>query len=142
MKFNDMAKLSPVSIVFDHDSQYVFSFWKSFQQSMGTKLSLRTPFIHKLMDSLSAPIQTLVDMLRASVLDFGSEWDDYLALCEFVYNNNYHLDIYMAPFEALYGRSYRTPIYWDVVDTKSFHGPTIISDITENVQKVRELKIA
>ena len=34
-------------------------------------------------------IQTLEDMLRASVLDFGVSWEDRLELIEFSYNNNY-----------------------------------------------------
>ncbi|WMV41924.1 hypothetical protein MTR67_035309 [Solanum verrucosum] len=37
-------------------------------------------------------------------------WDDHLPLIEFAYNNNYHSNIGMAPFEALYGRRCRSPI--------------------------------
>ncbi|GJT07419.1 putative reverse transcriptase domain-containing protein [Tanacetum coccineum] len=49
-------------------------------------------------------IQTLEDMLRACVIDFGSSWDRHLPLVEFSYNNSYHASIKAAPFEALYGR--------------------------------------
>nr|GEZ80149.1 putative reverse transcriptase domain-containing protein [Tanacetum cinerariifolium] len=49
-------------------------------------------------------IQTLEDMLRAYVIDFGSSWDKHLPLVEFSYNNSYHASIKAAPFEALYGR--------------------------------------
>ncbi|GJS65957.1 putative reverse transcriptase domain-containing protein [Tanacetum coccineum] len=35
-------------------------------------------------------IQTLEDMLRACVLDFGGSWDVQLPLVEFSYNNRYH----------------------------------------------------
>ena len=49
-------------------------------------------------------IQTLEDMLRACVLDFGGSWDEHLALIEFAYNNSYQSSIQMAPYEALYGR--------------------------------------
>ncbi|GJW61718.1 putative reverse transcriptase domain-containing protein [Tanacetum coccineum] len=49
-------------------------------------------------------IQTLEDMLRACVMDFGGSWDNYLPLAEFSYNNSYHSSIRCAPFEALYGR--------------------------------------
>ena len=48
-------------------------------------------------------IQTLEDMLRASVIDFKGSWDDHLHLIEFAYNNNYHSSIQMAPYKALYG---------------------------------------
>ncbi|GJY28613.1 putative reverse transcriptase domain-containing protein [Tanacetum coccineum] len=49
-------------------------------------------------------IQTLEDMLRAYILDFGGSWDVHLPLVEFSYNNGYHSSIRCSPFEALYGR--------------------------------------
>ncbi|GJV24393.1 putative reverse transcriptase domain-containing protein [Tanacetum coccineum] len=49
-------------------------------------------------------IQTLEDMLRACVIDFGGSWDVHLPLAEFSYNNSYHLSIRCAPFEALYDK--------------------------------------
>ncbi|GKB90017.1 putative reverse transcriptase domain-containing protein, partial [Tanacetum coccineum] len=49
-------------------------------------------------------VQTLEDMLRVSVIDFGGSWDVHLPLVEFSYNNSYHLSIRCALFEALYGR--------------------------------------
>ncbi|GKD34596.1 putative reverse transcriptase domain-containing protein [Tanacetum coccineum] len=36
-------------------------------------------------------IQTLEDMLRACMIDFGSGWDKHLPLAEFSYNNNAQL---------------------------------------------------
>ncbi|KAI3821418.1 hypothetical protein L1987_08986 [Smallanthus sonchifolius] len=58
-------------------------------------------------------IQTLEDMLRACVIDFGGNWDSHLSLIEFSYNNSYHTSINMAPFEALYGRKSRQKSYAD-----------------------------
>ncbi|GKA39322.1 putative reverse transcriptase domain-containing protein [Tanacetum coccineum] len=46
-------------------------------------------------------IQTLEDMLRACVMDFGGSSDTHLLLVEFSYNNNYHKSIKCTPFEAL-----------------------------------------
>nr|GFA14271.1 hypothetical protein [Tanacetum cinerariifolium] len=40
-------------------------------------------------------------MLRACVIDFGSNWDKHMPLVEFSYNNIYHSSIKAAPFEAL-----------------------------------------
>ncbi|GJZ12211.1 reverse transcriptase domain-containing protein [Tanacetum coccineum] len=56
--------------------------------------------------------QTLKDMLRAYVIDFGNGWDRHLPLVEFSYNNSYHTSIKAAPFEALYGRKCRSPVCW------------------------------
>ncbi|GJW98357.1 putative reverse transcriptase domain-containing protein, partial [Tanacetum coccineum] len=51
-------------------------------------------------------IQTLEDMLRACVINFGGSWDVHLPLAEFSYNNSYHSSIRCAPFKALYGRKF------------------------------------
>ncbi|GKA63010.1 putative reverse transcriptase domain-containing protein [Tanacetum coccineum] len=49
-------------------------------------------------------IQTLEDVLRACVIDFGSGWDKHLPLAEFSYSNSYYASIKAAPFEALYAK--------------------------------------
>ncbi|GKE48415.1 putative reverse transcriptase domain-containing protein [Tanacetum coccineum] len=57
-------------------------------------------------------IQTLEDMLRTCVIDFGKGWVNHLPLVEFSYNNRHHASIKTALFEALYGRKCRSPICW------------------------------
>nr|GEV09794.1 hypothetical protein [Tanacetum cinerariifolium] len=76
-------------------------------------------------------IQTLEDMLRACVLNFGKGWDIHLPLVEFLYNNSYHTSIKAAPFEALYGRKCRSPICWAEVGDSQLTGPEIIHETTE-----------
>ncbi|GKC17983.1 putative reverse transcriptase domain-containing protein [Tanacetum coccineum] len=65
-------------------------------------------------------IQTLEDMLRACAIDFGKGWVNHLTLVEFSYNNRYHASIKAAPFEALYGRKCRSPVYFQVGDKVMF----------------------
>nr|GEV47275.1 putative reverse transcriptase domain-containing protein [Tanacetum cinerariifolium] len=57
-------------------------------------------------------IQTLKDMLRACVINFGKGWDRHLPLVEFSYNNSYNTSIKAALFEALYGQKCRSPVCW------------------------------
>ncbi|GKA63327.1 putative reverse transcriptase domain-containing protein [Tanacetum coccineum] len=45
-------------------------------------------------------IQTLEDMLRTCVIEFGGSWDVHLLLVEFSYNNSYNLRIRCAPFDG------------------------------------------
>ena len=52
-------------------------------------------------------------MLRACVLDLDGVQDSHLSLVEFAYNNSYQASIQVAPFEVLYGKKCRSPIYWD-----------------------------
>ncbi|GJW49944.1 putative reverse transcriptase domain-containing protein [Tanacetum coccineum] len=70
-------------------------------------------------------IQTLEDMLRACILDFGKGWDKHLPLVEFSYNNSYYTSIKAAPFEACSGRKCRSPIMLGLKLEKSAHWPEI-----------------
>ena len=64
-------------------------------------------------------IQTLEDMLRSCVMDFGGSWNKKLPLVEFSYNNSYQASLGMAPYEALYGRKCRSPVHWYEVGQSS-----------------------
>lgn len=46
------------------------------------------------------------------VVDFDGQFEQYLGLVEFTYNNIYHSSIEMAPFEALYGMCCHCPVGW------------------------------
>ncbi|GJY15672.1 putative reverse transcriptase domain-containing protein [Tanacetum coccineum] len=60
-------------------------------------------YLKELTDGQSErTIQTLEDMLRVCVIDFGNGSERHLPLIEFSYNNSYHMRIKAAPFEALY----------------------------------------
>jgi hypothetical protein len=44
----------------------------------------------------------------------------------------------MSPFEALYGRKCRTPLYWDQTGERQLFGPEIIQEAEEQVHQIRE----
>ncbi|GJZ34624.1 putative reverse transcriptase domain-containing protein [Tanacetum coccineum] len=71
-------------------------------------------------------IQTLEDMLRACVIDFGKGWDRHLPLVEFSSNNNYDTSIKGASFEAMYGRKCQSLICWAEVRDAQLTGPEIV----------------
>ncbi|GKA73852.1 putative reverse transcriptase domain-containing protein [Tanacetum coccineum] len=83
-------------------------------------------------------IQTLEDMLKACVIDFGGSWDVYLPLAEFSYNNSYHTSIRCAPFETLYGRKCRSPVLWDKIGEGSLIGPELVQETTDKVVVIKE----
>ncbi|GJV30723.1 putative reverse transcriptase domain-containing protein [Tanacetum coccineum] len=82
-------------------------------------------------------IKTLEDMLRVGVMDFGKGWDRHLLLIEFSYNNSYHTNIKAAPFEALYGRKCRSPIYWAEVGDAQL---TSLEIVRETIEKIIQIK--
>ncbi|GJU04433.1 putative reverse transcriptase domain-containing protein [Tanacetum coccineum] len=102
----------PVSIICDRDPRFTSNFWRSFQKAMGTRLDMSTAYHPETDGQSERTIQTLEDMLRACVIDFGNGWEGHLPLIEFSYNNSYHASIKAAPFEALYGRKCRSPVCW------------------------------
>ncbi|KAJ9561986.1 hypothetical protein OSB04_007146 [Centaurea solstitialis] len=111
----------PVSIISNRDVRFTSRFWERFHSELGTRLHFSTAYHPQTDGQSERTIQTLEDMLRACVLDFGGSWDTYLPLAEFSYNNSYHSSIGMPPFEMLYGRS-----------TK------VVQRTTEDIQRIRE----
>ncbi|GKA72785.1 putative reverse transcriptase domain-containing protein [Tanacetum coccineum] len=83
-------------------------------------------------------IQTLEDMLRACVIDFGGSWDVHLPLVEFSYNNSYHSSIRCAPFEALYGMKCRSPVLWAEIRESRLIGPELVQETTDKVVLIKE----
>ena len=133
----------PLSIVSDRDPRFTSRFWGSLQQALGTKLHFSTAFHPQTDGQSERTIKTLEDMLRACVLEFQGSWDDYVTLIEFAYNNHYHSSIGMAPYEALYGRKCRCPVYWDEEGTRILEGPELIQKTGDKVKVIRgKLKAA
>ncbi|GJZ28850.1 reverse transcriptase domain-containing protein [Tanacetum coccineum] len=83
-------------------------------------------------------IQTLEDMLRACVIDFGGSWDTHLPLAEFSYNNSYHSSIRCAPFKALYGRKCRSPVLWAEIGESRLIRPELVQETTDKVVLIKE----
>ncbi|XP_039069066.1 uncharacterized protein LOC120215442 [Hibiscus syriacus] len=77
----------------------------------------------------------LEDMLRGCVTDSHGFWEDLLSLVEFVYNNSYMESIRMAPYEAMYRRRCRTPIYWTELHDRNILGPELVRE-AENIVRL------
>ncbi|GJS34346.1 putative reverse transcriptase domain-containing protein [Tanacetum coccineum] len=90
----------PASIICDRDGRFTSNFWRSFQKALGTDISMSTAYHPETDGQSERTIQTLEDMLRACVIDFGKGWVKHLPLAEFSYNNSYHASIKAAPYEA------------------------------------------
>nr|GEZ09072.1 putative reverse transcriptase domain-containing protein [Tanacetum cinerariifolium] len=84
----------------------------SFEKALGTRSDMSIAYHPQTHGQSERIIQTLEDMLRACLIDFGGSWDTHLPLAEFSYNNSYHSSIRRALFEALYERRYRSPVLW------------------------------
>ncbi|GJY56121.1 putative reverse transcriptase domain, ribonuclease H-like domain, aspartic peptidase domain protein, partial [Tanacetum coccineum] len=108
--------------------------WKA----MGTQLDMSTAYHPQTDGQSKKTIQTLEDMLRACVIDFGNGWERHLPLIEFSYNNSYHASIKAAPFEALYDQKCRSPVCWAEVGDAQLTGPELIHETTEKIVQIKQ----
>ena len=83
-------------------------------------------------------IRTQEDLLKACVLDFWGSWIAHLFLIEFAYNNSYHSNIGMAPYEALYGRRCRSLVAWEEPDKDVNLSPKLIQQTVDKVKLIRD----
>jgi hypothetical protein len=105
---------------------------------MDTKLSFSSAYHPQTDGQTERTNQVLEDMLRAYAIKHGGSWDKSLPYAEFSYNNSYQASLKMSPFEALYGRKCRTPLYWDQTGERQFFGPEIIQEVEEQVRMIQE----
>ncbi|GJU35981.1 reverse transcriptase domain-containing protein [Tanacetum coccineum] len=105
----------PISIISDRDSHFTSRFWQSLQNALGTQLDMSTTYHPETDGQSKRTIQTLEDMLRACIIDFGK-----------------------APLEALYGRKCRSPVCWAKVGDVQLTGPEIIHETTKKIVQIRQ----
>ncbi|GJU20470.1 putative reverse transcriptase domain-containing protein [Tanacetum coccineum] len=128
----------PLSIIYDRDPRFASNFWRSLQNALGTSLDMSTAYHPQTDRQSERTIQTLEDMLRACVIDFGKGWVNYLPLVKFSYNNSYHTSIKASPFEVLYGRKCRSPVCWTEVGEAQILGPELIQETTEKSVQIKQ----
>nr|GEX35451.1 putative reverse transcriptase domain-containing protein [Tanacetum cinerariifolium] len=104
-------------------------FWQSLQSALSTQLDMSTTYHPETDGQSKRTIQTLKD--------FGKGWKKHLPLVEFSYNNSYHACIKAAPFEALYGQKYRSPVCWAEVGDVQLTGLEIIHETKEKIMQIR-----
>lgn len=72
-------------------------------------------------------------MPQVFVLYLGSNWESFLQLVEFTYNNRFQATISKSSYEALHGKRYISAVYWDEVGENRILG---LESIAKTVQTV------
>jgi transposase InsO family protein len=112
----------PKKIILDRGSQFTSRFWKSIHENMVTNLKFSSAYHPQTYGQTERTNQVLEDMLRACALQHGSSWDKSLPYAEFSYNNSYQASLKMSPFESLYDRKCKTPLFWTRLEEDSSLG--------------------
>ena len=80
----------PKSIVSDHDTKFMFTFWRELHRLMGTKLLISTVF-HPKTDGATERANCFIgQILRMIINDDQKNWADKCPMVEFVLNSSVH----------------------------------------------------
>ncbi|GKD16121.1 putative reverse transcriptase domain-containing protein, partial [Tanacetum coccineum] len=99
----------PILIISDRDSRFTSRFWQTMQEALGTRLDMSTAYHPQTDGHSERTIQTF-----------------------------YHSSVRCAPFEALYGRKYRSPIIWAEVGEGQLIGPELVQETTEKISQIKD----
>ncbi|MCO5550578.1 hypothetical protein L7F22_004066 [Adiantum nelumboides] len=114
------------------------NFWKGLFENLGTRLNFSLVY-HPQTDGQSEIANlTILDLLKSYVteVDQRSQWEKYLPLVEYAYNNTVHTSTGKAPFEVIEGRS-KSPLLLKV-HGKIFAADEYSRDLKESFQKIKE----
>ena len=93
----------PTSIVFDRDPRMTILFWRSLFENLGTRLNFSLTY-HPQTDGQSEIVNSVIlDLLKCYVneVDQRNQWEKYLPLVEYAYNNTVHSSTGKSPFEVI-----------------------------------------
>ncbi|GKA74974.1 putative reverse transcriptase domain-containing protein [Tanacetum coccineum] len=102
-----------VLIIYHRDSKFTSYFWKSLNEALGTQLDMSTAYHPQTDGQSERTIQTLEDMLRACVMDFGKGWDRHRPLVE-------------------------SPICWAEVGDAQLTSPKIVHETIEKIIQIKK----
>ncbi|GKA50852.1 putative reverse transcriptase domain-containing protein [Tanacetum coccineum] len=112
----------PVSIISDRDRRFTSHFWKSLNKELGTRLDMSTSYHPQTDGQSERTIQTLEDMLRSCVLDFGKVGDSQLTGPEIIHETTEKIVQIKSHIQAArdsqksYGDVRRKPLEFQVGD--------------------------
>jgi hypothetical protein len=128
----------PKKIVSDRGTQFMSRFWEKLHEAMDTRLNFSSAYHTKTDGQTERVNQILEYMLRTCALKDIKSWDKCLPYAEFSYNNSYQKSLKMSPFEVLYGRKCRTPLFWNELGENQVFGPEILREAEKQVHIVIE----
>ncbi|MBW0564187.1 hypothetical protein O181_103902 [Austropuccinia psidii MF-1] len=131
----------PISIVSDRGSLFVSSFWTQLCQQLKISRDLSTSFHIETDGETERVNQILEQYLRMYVSYHQDDWNTWLPLAEFAYNNAEHSSTKHSPFFTIYGINTSfdsTQIYQD---TPAGNLSTILQSVQQAVKEELESSI-
>ena len=114
------------------------NFWKGPFENLGTRLNFLLAY-HPQMDGQSEITNsTILYLLKVYVtkVDQRDQWEKYLTILEYTYNNIVHTSTRKEPFEIIEGRL-KLPLIVKMLG-KIFAGNEYSRDLKESFQKIKD----
>uniref|UniRef100_A0A914PVH5 RNA-directed DNA polymerase n=1 Tax=Panagrolaimus davidi TaxID=227884 RepID=A0A914PVH5_9BILA len=99
----------PERLISDNGKQFVGKIFKDMLNWANVKHRTITPYNPQANGAIERMNRTVEVMLTAFVNEAGTDWDQYLQLVVFSYNNSCHEVTKLTPFQLLYLRSPKLP---------------------------------
>lgn len=99
----------PRSIVSDRDARFTGKFWGALQERLGTKLLMSSAYHPETDGQTERANRTFKEMLRSYVSEKGEDWDVWVSMLEFGYNNSVHPGTGQTPFFLNHGQHPHMP---------------------------------
>src|SRR5258707_8982326 len=93
----------PKSIVSDRDSKFTSKFWTELHCLLGVRLKMTTSFHPQGDGQAEWMIQTIIQVIWATVCPDQQDWVLQLPMTEFALNSSANKSMGYAPFELIYG---------------------------------------
>lgn len=99
----------PDELYSDRDTRFTSKFWQELLKGLHVKQKLSSAF-HPETDGQTERVnRVLEEYLRHYVNPHQDDWDEWLSLAEFAYNNSVHVATGHTPFFMCYGRHPKLP---------------------------------
>jgi hypothetical protein len=127
----------PSSMVCDRDSKFTSAFWQSLFNILGVRIKTSTAFHPQTDGQTERTNRTLEQILRMYVSYAQDDWDHYLALAEYAYNNSVQASTGITPFYADLGRHPHSPD--GLIDDPEFGKSSKVETATMLAQRMQQI---
>ena len=88
----------PRAFISDRDTKFTGKFWTALTKLLGTKQNMSTAFHPQSDGQTERANRTLEEMLRSYISYHQRDWDKFLPMMEFAYNNSVNPSTGVSPF--------------------------------------------
>ena len=100
----------PKTIISDRDPRFTSHFWRATWTLLGTTLKMSTTAHPQTDGQTERANRVLAEMLRSYIHPKQDDWEEYLPMLEFAYNDSTQRSSQHSPFYLNYGRHLHNPM--------------------------------